>query len=102
MTMTMASKRARRQQPAVELVGITEAAELIGVSRTRFHQLEQRREFPPPLATLACGRIWLRESIELWAIKYPRVAGRPVLHNRRADDTSHNGNGKKNGNGKRR
>lgn len=51
----------------MELVGIPEIAQILGVSRQRVYQLiEAYDDFPEPLATLAVGRIWSRAAVEEW------------------------------------
>jgi hypothetical protein len=50
----------------LELVGVTEIADVLGVSRQRASQLASTKGFPEPLAKLACGQIWEREAVELW------------------------------------
>ena len=50
-----------------ELVGAAEIAALLGVSRQRVDQLSRHEDFPEPVAELASGRIWTRQSIEEWA-----------------------------------
>jgi predicted DNA-binding transcriptional regulator AlpA len=62
----------------IDLVSVTEIAEMLGISRQRVNQLIQAYEdFPPPEADLAIGRVWLRSAIEEWAKSHPRRAGRP-------------------------
>lgn len=56
----------------MKLVGVTEIAELLGVSRQRADQLSHSPGFPEPIAELASGRIWLQAQVEKWA----REAGR--------------------------
>jgi prophage regulatory protein len=51
----------------VDLVGLTEIAEMLGVSIQRIDQLARRDDFPEPIAVLAAGRIWWRADIEDWA-----------------------------------
>ena len=52
----------------LELVGVTEVREILGVSRQRVHQLvRDRPDFPKPVAELASGKVWLRADIERWA-----------------------------------
>ncbi len=54
------------------LVGATEIAEMIGVSRQRVHQLFQTApDFPEPEVELAAGFIWRREVIEAWIKAHP-------------------------------
>jgi prophage regulatory protein len=60
----------------VELLGVTEAARLLGVSRQRVQQLtESDPDFPAPVATLARGRVWERDAIEKWA----KATGREIV-----------------------
>ena len=47
------------------LVGVKEAAALAGVQRSNFvRDYANMNGFPPPLAELATGRIWLRSQVE--------------------------------------
>jgi hypothetical protein len=41
--------------PFPEVVGATEAARMLGVSRQRLYQLAERVDFPPPMVQLAAG-----------------------------------------------
>jgi hypothetical protein len=66
----------------IELVGLAEAAELLGLSkaalcerRHRTHQPGDRLPpFPEPVAVLRCGSIWMREQIEAYAAEAARLA----------------------------
>ena len=49
-----------------DLMGTTEIARLLGVSRQRVDQLTAVPGFPEPIATIAAGRIWQREDIVRW------------------------------------
>ena len=62
------------------LVGLSEIAKMLGVSRQRVGQLAQDyADFPSPVADLASGRIWETSAIETWAQAHPvRRPGRPV------------------------
>jgi hypothetical protein len=51
--------------PAV--VGVAEAAEIMGWDKRRVITYIDRGSFPEPLTTLASGRIWIREDIEGYA-----------------------------------
>jgi predicted DNA-binding transcriptional regulator AlpA len=52
----------------LDLVGVTEIAAMLGVSRQRIDQLIRTHpDFPRPVAELVAGRIWLRPDIETWA-----------------------------------
>jgi predicted DNA-binding transcriptional regulator AlpA len=62
-----------------DLLGVTEVASLLGISRQRVQQLtETDPDFPPPAATLARGRVWERAAIEKWA----KATGRSVKETR--------------------
>ena len=62
------------------LVGLSEIAQMLGVSRQRVGQLVQDYEdFPSPAAELASGRIWETSALETWEQAHPvRRPGRPV------------------------
>lgn len=66
------------RQTQVDLVGISEIAALLGVTRQRASQIAQTRDFPVPLARLASGPVWNRASltwfIEAW-MREPRRPG---------------------------
>lgn len=57
------------------LVGIAEIADLLGVSRTRVHQLRSEGAIPEPYDILAMGPVWLRVDIERWAREAGRLQG---------------------------
>jgi prophage regulatory protein len=70
------------------LVGLSEIATMLGVSRQRAGQLVRDYEdFPPPVAELASGRIWKTVDVEAWANAHPvRPPGRPVSQPDRGGD----------------
>ncbi len=49
------------------VVGVAEAAEIIGWDKRRVVTYIDRGSFPEPITTLASGRIWLREDVESYA-----------------------------------
>ncbi len=56
------------------LVGTTEVAALLGLSRQRVHQLAtEARDFPQPAVRLAAGPVWERDAIEGWAERTGRT-----------------------------
>ena len=61
------------------LVGLSEIATMLGVSRQRVGQLvRDYDDFPDPVAELASGRIWETVAVEAWANAHPvRPPGRP-------------------------
>lgn len=70
--------RALDEPTIPELVSGVEASEILGVSRQRVHQLAaDHPQFPPPVARLASGSVWLRAAVESFAEKWERKPGRP-------------------------
>jgi prophage regulatory protein len=62
---------------SLRLMGPSEVAEHLGISKQRVIQLRHiNSKFPKPVAELKCGPIWLAEDIEQFA-KIPRPVGRP-------------------------
>jgi hypothetical protein len=59
-----------------EIVGTSEAAELLGISRQRIHELRTAGRFPTPTVEFAAGPIWLRPAIDAFGATV-RKPGRP-------------------------
>jgi prophage regulatory protein len=58
----------------LDLVGVTEVREMLGVSRQRVHQIiRDDPTFPPPVAELAAGNVWMRPDIVAWAKRRGRL-----------------------------
>lgn len=76
--MTTEEQDRRLAEPAFpELVGVSEVAELLEISRQRLAVLRQRPEFPRPVAELAAGPIWRRGDLSTFAMGWQRRPGRP-------------------------
>jgi hypothetical protein len=60
-----------------ELVSVPEAAEILGVSPQRVHELAGATGFPEPLYELRTGRLWLKDAIDAYAARRERKPGRP-------------------------
>ena len=61
------------------LVGVKEAAALIGVRKPNFvRDYANKPDFPRPMVELATGRIWLRSQVEAYAAARPRAPKRAV------------------------
>ncbi len=59
------------------LAGVAEAAEIMGWDKRRVITYIDRGHFPEPVASLAGGRVWLREDVEAYAEGWrARRAGR--------------------------
>jgi prophage regulatory protein len=62
---------------SLRLVGAHEIRVWLGgVSRQRVYQLTSRDDFPPPVADLAQGKVWLAADVEAW------IAARETRHRR--------------------
>ena len=68
---TVMGMGAKRKRERLDLVGVTEAAELLGISKAAL--CERRRRsllggepvgFPEPVAELRCGPVWRRGQLE--------------------------------------
>jgi hypothetical protein len=57
---------------APSLVGVAEAAELLGWDKRRVVTYVDRGSFPSPIAELAAGRVWLRADVETFARSFRR------------------------------
>lgn len=53
-----------------QVVGVAEAAEIMGWDKRRVITYIDRGSFPEPLIALASGRIWLREDVEGYASEW--------------------------------
>jgi hypothetical protein len=54
-------------------MGARELQRLLGdVSRQRAYQISIRPGFPPPVASLAQGKVWLADDVEAWARQHRR------------------------------
>lgn len=56
----------------MNLIGIHEIAQSLGVTRTRADQLSRQRDFPKPLAELKMGRVWRLSDFEKWKERHGR------------------------------
>jgi predicted DNA-binding transcriptional regulator AlpA len=58
----------------LDLVGVTEISDMLGVTRQRVDQLVRTDPtFPEPDAEITAGRIWLRDAVEAWAKASGRI-----------------------------
>lgn len=58
------------QRSADDPVGLTEVAELLGVTRQRASQLRHIPGFPKPIKMLAMGPIWEAAEIRKWKTEW--------------------------------
>lgn len=76
--MTTEEQDRRLAEPAFpELVGVTEIAKALGISRQRASALQKSEGFPAPVATLASGPIYRRSDLSRFEETWPRRKGRP-------------------------
>ncbi|MGW1154509.1 hypothetical protein ACWD45_24895 [Streptomyces rubiginosohelvolus] len=66
------------EPPVPDLVGVSEIAEMLGVVRQRATQLSQRPDFPPAVAHLKSGPVFVREQVAAFEQRWDRRSGRPA------------------------
>lgn len=77
------------EAPAVPaLAGISEVAEILGVSRQRASELAGSGGLPGPVADLAAGPVWLRSTIVSFNERWERRPGRPRTSSKKNRRTS--------------
>jgi hypothetical protein len=62
-----------------DLVGVSEAASILGWDRRRVATYVRRGAFPEPVAALASGRVWRRDDVEAFARDRARRKGRRIV-----------------------
>jgi hypothetical protein len=86
-----------RQEPAPEIVGLSEAAKMLGVTRQRALQLSKTRTFPTPIVRLAAGPVYLRRDIDNFGAQRDQRRqtlvrkGRPAAHAHRIPEQRREG-----------
>lgn len=69
----------RLEEPSVpELVGVSEIAAMFGVGRQRAAQVVQREDFPPFVARLKAGPVFVKWQVEAFGKRWDRRGGRPA------------------------
>lgn len=67
----------RLEEPGIpDLVGLTEIAEMAGVSRQRANAIVKQDSFPAPVLTLAAGQFRTRAAVQNWVKNWTRKPGR--------------------------
>jgi hypothetical protein len=61
-----------------QLLGVTEVARLLGVTRQRASAIQTSAGFPAPVARLATGPVWTLPSISRFLDEWTRKGGRPA------------------------
>lgn len=68
----------RNETPQVpELMGTSEIGNLLGVSRQRATQLAHRDDFPPAVAHLKSGPVFIADQVRAFERRWTRTSGRP-------------------------
>ena len=63
---------------SVELAGLAEIADILGVSKRSATRYTMRADFPSPIARLRAGPIWLKDDVKQWGQQHlPIAPGRP-------------------------
>lgn len=58
--------------PPTPVLGITQIARRLGLTRQRAHKLAERGDFPTPVHDLPTGRLWRKGDVERWIEAHPR------------------------------
>lgn len=75
---TEAEQEAELERPVFPpMLGITEAADILGVTRQRASQLFAEGRLPTPVVELASGPVFVESAVRAFAAQ-PRRAGRPA------------------------
>lgn len=56
----------------LDIMGLAEVAERLGVTPSRAGTISRRKDFPPA-ARLTAGRVWSTEDVEEWIREHPGV-----------------------------
>lgn len=75
--MMTAEADRRAEMPPPELVGVSEVARSLNISRQRVSALSKRQDFPAPVARLATGPVWRARDLSTFAGGWRRKPGRP-------------------------
>jgi hypothetical protein len=67
----------RREAERSALVGVGEAAVLLGISKQRLTTLSKREDFPAPLVRLKSGPVWREGDLSTFREGWQRKGGRP-------------------------
>lgn len=74
----MTTSRAKNSIKPSDLMGATEVATHLGVSRQRVLELRQKNpKFPEPVIRLSSGPVWDRKAIDDFVDQWDRTPGRP-------------------------
>jgi hypothetical protein len=60
-----------------ELVGLSEIADILGVTRQRVSKLRNLQSFPGTVAELRAGSVWLKSDLSRFCDGWERKVGRP-------------------------
>lgn len=75
--LSEAAFQASLEAPEIpDLVGLTEIAEMAGVSRQRANAIVKQDSFPAPVLTLAAGQFRTRAAVQNWVENWTRKPGR--------------------------
>lgn len=56
--------------PIDDILGTSEVAEVLGVSKQRIHSLRKMAEFPEPIVQLASTPLWDRSEVVVFLAKW--------------------------------
>lgn len=59
----------------LDLVGLAEIAEMLGIRTPTAHELTADPRFPKPVAELRMGRVWRRSEVERYVERHRKKEG---------------------------
>jgi hypothetical protein len=78
--LTVDELERRADQPTMPtLVGASEVADILHVTRQRVHQVRSHKGFPAPLVEVAMGPLWDERAVQRFAREWDSKPGRPAL-----------------------
>lgn len=77
VTTAEAAEREAANPAPIDLLGITDIANRLGITRQRADELTRTAAFPDALGATSSGRVWTAESIDRFEAHWERKPGRP-------------------------
>ncbi len=74
--LTVQAQEQQLLTPVVPLVGLSEVADMFGISRQRVTQLRARVDFPDPVVVLRSGPVWTAPALRHFLATWDRTPGR--------------------------
>ena len=72
-------ERQLEQPTHPDIIGVSELAEILDVSKQRASELARQRTFPRPFVQLASGPVWHEPTVRRFVAEWKRRPGRPSV-----------------------